>query len=245
MFASTHWSLVVEAGDAPSQAAERALADLCHHYWPPVYTFVRRRGHPASDAQDLTQAFFVHVLEKRVYARADPSRGRFRSFLLAALKHFLADAHARTQTRKRGSDYEFLPLSEEVLAAEPAAFIACDTADAVGDRDPEDRHFEERWAAALVGRALASLRDAYAGEGREALFDALRPFLGGGASPVPNQDELAARLALPVNTLRTHVHRLRERYRATLRAEVAHTVATAGEVREELRHLMRVLVDGQ
>jgi RNA polymerase sigma-70 factor (ECF subfamily) len=235
----------VEAGDASSQSAERALADLCRSYWPPVYTFVRRRGHPASDAQDLTQAFFAHLLEKRVYAQADPSRGRFRSFLLTALKNFLVDTHARAQTGKRGGSYEFLPLNEAVLAAESAAFVARETQSGVGRPDREDRLFEERWAAALVSRSLESLRDEYVTENRETLFDALRPFLGGGAAPVPNQDELATRLGLPVNTLRTHIHRLRERYRSTLRAEVAHTVATEGEVREELRHLMRVLVDSQ
>ena len=124
LFASTHWSMVVEAGDAHSQVAEQAPADLCRCYWPPVYTFVRRRGHPAADAQDLTQAFFAFVLEKRVYTRADPDRGRFRTFLLTALKHFLADARARTQALKRGDDDEFLPLSEELLATEAAAFIA-------------------------------------------------------------------------------------------------------------------------
>ncbi len=118
----------MEAGDVHNQVAERALADLCRRYWPPIYTFVRRRGHRAGEAQDLTQAFFVHVLEKRLYTRADRARGRFRTFLLATLKHFLADAHAQEQALKRGGGCEFLPLSEELFAAESAAFIAPETA---------------------------------------------------------------------------------------------------------------------
>ena len=245
LFASTHWSVVVEAGDARSQIAEQALADLCRSYWPPVYTFVRRRGHPAADAQDLTQAFFAFVLEKRVYARADPNRGRFRTFLLATLKHFLADAHAQTQALKRGGGDEFVTLDEELLATESAVFIAPGTSHGTPALGNEDRLFEERWAAALVGRALEVLATAYEAEDREALFASLRPFLGGGAAPVPDQETLAVRLSLPINTLRTHIHRLRARYRAALRAEVAHTVTSEAEVPEELRHLYRVLIDSR
>lgn len=241
-FSSTHWSLVVEAGDGQSQGAERALADLCRHYWPPIYTFVRRRGHPACEAQDLTQAFFLHVLEKRLYARADPTRGRFRTFLLAALKHFLADAHAQEQALKRGGDREFLPLSEELFAAEAASFLAPESVDGTMLADDADQFFEARWAAALVGRALETLQNAYAADGRANLFGTLRPFLGGGDAPPPDHQELAARLGLPVNTLRTHIHRLRERYRNTLRGEVTDTVAGEGEVQDELRHLLRVLI---
>ncbi len=236
---------MVEAGDARSHVAERALADLCRSYWPPVYTFVRRRGHPACDAQDLTQAFFAHVLQKRIYTRANPDRGRFRTFLLAALKHFLADAHVQAQALKRGGGYEFLPLSEELLATESVAFIAQEISHGALAPGSEDRLFEERWATALVSRALEALAAAYASEGREGLFTSLRPFLGGTAAPVPNQEALAAELSLSINTLRTHIHRLRERYRAVLRAEVGHTVASAGEVSGELRHLHRVLTGSQ
>ncbi len=242
-FSSTHWSLVVEAADVQSQVAEGALADLCRRYWPPIYTFVRRRGHRACEAQDLTQAFFVHVLEKRLYARADPARGRFRTFLLAALKHFLADAQAREQALKRGGGCEFLPLSEELLAAESASFIAPEMPLAAARTDGADRLFEARWAAALLGRALETLESAYTAEDRGTLFRALRPFLGGADAPPPDHRELATRLGLPVNTLRTHIHRLRGGYRAALRAEVADTVAAENEVQDELRHLLRVLMD--
>ncbi len=242
-FTSTHWSLVVAATDARSQVAERALADLCRHYWPPIYTFVRRRGHQACEAQDLTQAFFVHVLEKRLYGRADPARGRFRTFLLATLKHFLADAHAQEQALKRGGGREFLALSEKVFAAESEAFLVSDGADGTLPSDAADRLFEARWAAALLGRALETLRSAYDAEGRENLFRVLRPFLGGGNTPPPDHQELAARLGLPINTLRTHIHRLRERYRTALRAEVADTVVAESDVQDELRHLLRVMID--
>lgn len=233
----------MEAGDVHNQVAERALADLCRRYWPPIYTFVRRRGHRAGEAQDLTQAFFVHVLEKRLYTRADRARGRFRTFLLATLKHFLADAHAQEQALKRGGGCEFLPLSEELFAAESAAFIAPETAGGKNGADGADRLFEARWAAAILARTLETLRNAYATEGREALFNTLRPFLGGGGVPPPDHQELAVHLGLPVNTLRTHIHRLRERYRAALHAEVADTVAAESEVQDELRHLLRVLIE--
>ena len=227
----------LSAKGAPSEkaAADDALATLCRAYWPPLYTFVRRRGYSAADAQDLTQDFFIHLLETEALAKVDPNRGRFRTFLLAALKNFLATAHERSRALKRGGGREFLPLDAVVAEAEAAAHLG--EAPTPGE---EDRLFEQRWATALVGRALERLRADMAAEGKERLYEELQVFVTG-AGPLPDQAETAARLGLPFATLRTHIRRLRERYRDALRAEVGRTVATAAEVDDELRHLWEVL----
>ena len=226
-----------------ADGAERALEELCRIYWPPVYAFLRRGGHSPGDAQDLTQSFFAHLLQNQGYTSADPAKGKFRSFLLAALKNFLADHHAKAQTLKRGGGREFLPLTEELMQAESAAFV--DASAAALPPDQRDELFDEHWAAALVQSALESLKAQAGEEGKAEIFAALYPLLGGwSATPTPHQAEVAARLGLPINTLRTHLHRLRARYRAALRAEVAQTVASPDEVEGELRHLFAVLVRG-
>ena len=237
-FAPTHWTVVfLSAKHASPQGAPQpddALASLCRTYWPPLYTFVRRRGYGPADAQDLTQDFFIHLLETDALAKVDPARGRFRTFLLAALKNFLANAHERRTALKRGGAVEFLPL-DDVLTETEAAVQA--DGDIAGE---EDRQFEERWATALVARALGQLRAEMAAEGKERLHDELQVFVTG-AGPLPDQADTAARLGIPFATLRTHVRRLRERYRDVLRGEVARTVATPAEVDDELRHLCAVL----
>jgi RNA polymerase sigma factor (sigma-70 family) len=236
-FAPTHWSVVflsAKGGSVIDRGAEDALASLCRTYWPPLYTFVRRRGYDPADAQDLTQDFFIHLLQTDALGKVDPQRGRFRTFLLAALKNFLANAHERRTALKRGGGFEFLPL-DGVLAETEAAV---QTEGPTGGE--EDRHFEERWAAALVRRALEQLRVEMAAEGKERLYDELQVFVTG-AGALPDQSETAARLGIPFATLRTHIRRLRERYRDVLRAEVARTLATPAEVDDELRHLCAVL----
>ena len=236
-FAPTHWTVVflsARTGSATQSASDDALASLCRTYWPPLYTFVRRRGYGAADAQDLTQDFFIHLLGTDALARVDPKRGRFRTFMLAALKNFLANAHERRTALKRGGAFEFLPL--DGVLAETEAAVQLDE-EIAGE---EDRQFEERWAAALVTRALARLRAELAAEGKERLYDELQVFVTG-AGTLPDQSGTAARLGIPFATLRTHIRRLRERYRDILRAEVACTVATPAEVDDELRHLCAVL----
>ena len=236
-FTPTHWTLVflsAKNGSATETASDDALASLCRTYWPPLYTFVRRRGYGAADAQDLTQEFFIHLLETEALAKVDPKRGRFRTFLLAALKNFLANAHERRTALKRGGAFEFLPLDD--VLAETEAAVQLDG----GVPGEEDRQFEERWAAALVSRALEQLRAALAREGKEQLYEELQVFVTG-AGPLPDQAATAARLGLPFATLRTHIRRLRERYREILRAEVARTVATPAEIDQELRHLCETL----
>lgn len=235
--------LLSAESQAPPAAAERALADLCRAYWPPLYSFVRRRGYSPADAQDLTQGFFAYLLEHKAHARADPDKGKFRTFLLGSLKNFLANAYDREQTLKRGGGNQVLALDEELVEAEAHALAQSSAPRAgsgVGELS-EDRLFESRWAATLVKRAHEALRDGLGAEGKAALFDALEPFIIGGAAPLPDQEEVAARLEMPPATLRTHIHRLRGRYRELLRAEVARTVSAPAEIDEELRYLYRVL----
>lgn len=239
-FAPTQWSLILAAGEsqAAPEVAEAALAQLCQTYWAPLYHFVRSRGHALHDAQDLTQSFFGHLIEHKIYARADRQKGKFRSFLLGSLQNFLANAYDREQTLKRGGACDFLPLNEEQAEAAESLF---QTRVAPNESPNEDRIFEQSWAEALVVAALTRVSADYQAEGKSELFDELKVFLTANADPLPTYDELAARLGIPASTLRSHVTRLRARYRAALRAEVRRTVETDAEVDGELRELLRVL----
>ena len=239
LFPSTHWSVVLAAGrsQAKPELAGAALAELCQVYWGPLYGFVRSRGHTVHDAQDLTQGFFAYVLEHKVYARADRQKGRFRSFLLAALKNFLADAADRERTLKRGGAQVFLPLHEEQAQEAESLF---QTYSAISN---EDRLFDRSWAEALVAAALERLLADYKHEGKEQLFKELRMFVAGGADPPPTYTRLAGRLGIAESTLRSHVTRLRARYREALRAEVRRTVDSETQVDQELRELLHVLTE--
>ena len=241
-FAPTHWSVIAAASRSESEPekARAALGELCQTYWTPLYTFVRTRGYSVQDAQDLTQSFFAHFIEDQIYARTAPAKGRFRSFLLAALKNFLADAYTRAQRIKRGGAEIFLPLDEgRVEAAESLFQTRCATAE-LG----EDRLFERSWAEALVATGLERLSAECESEGRLSLFQQLRIFLTGGVGPLPTYDQLAAKTGLPAPTLRSHVTRMRKRYRELLRAEVRQTVMSEAEVDGELHELFRVLTGG-
>ena len=242
-FAPTHWSVVLAAGrsEAEPELARAALAQLCQTYWAPLYTFVRSRGHAVHDAQDLTQSFFAYLIEHKIYTRVDPEKGKFRSFLLASLKNFLGHAYDREKTLKRGGALEFLPLDDELAEAAEAMF---QTHCAAEDSPNEDRLFERNWAEAVVDAALERLETEQRAEGKEKLFTKLRIFLAGSADPLPSYDELTVRLDLPASTLRSHVTRLRARFREFLRAEVRRTVDTDAEVDGELHELFRVLAGG-
>ncbi len=239
-FPETHWSAVVAAGRSQTEpeVAQAALAELCQTYWAPLYSFVRSRGYTVEDAQDLTQSFFAYLIEHKIYARADRHKGRFRSFLLASLKNFLADASDRERTLKRGGAQNFLPLNEEQAKEAESLF---QTHSHVSN---EDRIFDRSWAEALVTAGLERLSADYKGEVREKLFNELRIFLAGGVDPLPAYAELAVRLGMTESTLRSHVTRLRARYRQALRAEVRRTVDTEAQVDEELHELLRVLTGG-
>lgn len=229
-FPTTRWTLVVAAGDPQRKEARSALVALCENYWYPLYAYLRRRGYPADQAQDLTQEFFMRVLEGRYLDRADREKGRFRSFLLTSLKFFAADEADRQRARKRGGgqlvSLEF-SSGEERYQREPAH-----------DETPE-RIFERRWALSVLDRVVENLRDEFMQHGRPEHFDRLKVFLLG------QSDASYAALAREMNTsegaLKVAVHRLRKRYRELFRREIADTVADPAEVESELQHLAAVL----
>jgi RNA polymerase sigma-70 factor (ECF subfamily) len=237
LFPSTHWSVVLAAGRSQAEPtiAHAALAELCQTYWTPLYSFVRSRSYTVHDAQDLTQSFFAYLIEHKIYARVDRQKGRFRSFLLASLKNFLADTADRERTLKRGGGQDLLPLDEEQIKDAELLFQSHNA------RSSGDQIFDRSWAEALVAAGLERLSADFKGESREKLFNELRVFLTSGADPLPTYAELASRLGITESTLRSHVTRLRARYREVLRAEVRRTVDTEAEVDGELHELLRVL----
>ena len=239
-FAPTRWSVVAACDPDGAQASaetEAAVAQLCRDYWPPLYSFVRRRGFSPADAQDLVQGFFTHFLQDKIYARSDSARGKFRSYLLASLKNYVVDIWHREHTRKRGGGREFVVLEAEINAVEK--LYQTETAFLL----EEDRHYEQRWANALVTRALGRLRADFTGEAKAKIFEELKPFVTGGTG-LRRQEEAAEFLAMPIDTLRSHLSRMRARYRALLREEVARTIGIADDVDEELRHLSQILIAG-
>ncbi len=226
-FATTQWGLVTTASAEGATEAHAALDALYRTYCYPIYAFIRRRGYDRQDAQDLTQDFFVHLLEKGTLSRADRQRGRFRSFLLGALDHFLAHAEERVRARKRGGDCQFVYLDDD--AAEKCYQLA-----APQGMTPE-KIFEARWVATLVEAALVRLRSEFQSEGNDRFFMELKYFVLG--EEEVSYQQVADRLGLSVGAVKTAIHRMRGRYRALVRDEVARTVATPDQVEEELRCL--------
>lgn len=231
-FTTTHWSLVLAAGDYDSEVARDALARLCTAYWVPVFAFVRRQGYPVEDAQDLTQAFFARVLEKNDFAAADRSRGRFRTFLLTACQHFLSNERDRERALKRGGGS--VPLSIDAATAEARY------ASAMAHEETPERLYERQWAMALLASVLRELGGEFAASGSERLFERLSPFLTFDAGGDPYAS-VAEELGMTVGAVKVAVHRLRKRYRNLLRARVADTVAAKEEVDDEIRHLLQSL----
>jgi RNA polymerase sigma-70 factor (ECF subfamily) len=238
-FPLTHWSAIIAAGrsQAEPEIAKAALAELCQTYWSPLYSFVRSRGYSVHDAQDLTQSFFAFLIEHKIYKRVDPQKGRFRSFLLASIKNFLANASDRERTLKRGGQ-SLLPLREEQIENAESLFQT------YRGTTNGDQIFDRGWAESLVAAGLEQLSAEYKRESKEKLFNELKVFLTSGAQPLPSYAELAVQLGIGESTLRSHVTRLRARYREVLRAEVRQTVDTESEVEEELHQLLRVLTGG-
>ena len=232
VFATTRWSVVVTAANAEAIThAQKALAELCQVYWYPLYAYVRRRGHAPADAEDLTQAFFVRLLGQQMLAAAQRERGKFRSFLLASLNHFLADEWDKAGAQKRGARRI---VSLDAQTAESRYFA--EPHDALAP----DKLFERQWALRLLEEVLRLLQAEYAAAGQAALFEHLRFGLTGDKSALPYA-ELATQLGMTEGAVKVAVHRLRQRYRARLREEIAHTVAGPDEVEEELRFLFRAL----
>ena len=232
VFATTRWTLVLAAGDDASAPGREALDELCRAYWFPLYAYIRRRGHDAHAAEDLTQGFFARLLERNDLARLTREGGKFRSFLLTALNHFLANEYERNQALKRGGGQ--IPLSLDDDDAE-ARYLR----EPVHAESP-DRLYERQWAVALMENALDRLAEEQAAAGRTEAFAALRSFLS--REPEPGEyAALATRLGLAPGTLAVQVHRLRERYRQLVRAAVADTVDSPFEVEAEMRHLLAAL----
>jgi RNA polymerase sigma factor (sigma-70 family) len=235
MFPVTQWTVVLAAGATPSPESAAALERLCHGYWYPLYAFVRRSGYSPADAEDLAQEFFARLLEHNWVAYADRHKGRFRSFLLMAMKRFLANEWNKAKAEKRGGKVRLIPLqldtAETRYQLEPA-----DT------RTPE-QVFEKQWAVALLESVLGRMRADYAGAGKREQFEVLEPCLVGDREGHPYA-ALGEKLGMSEGAVRVAVSRLRERYRQYLREEISQTVASPAEVEEELRHLFRVLARG-
>jgi RNA polymerase sigma-70 factor (ECF subfamily) len=230
-FETTHWSVVLAAKGSDGSRARAALAELCAAYWQPLYGFVRRLGHSADDAQDLTQAYFVRFLEKEYLGDVAPERGRFRAFLLASMRHFVANEWDRRKARRRAGDLDALSLdflvAEERFAAEERH-----------ERSPE-AEYEHRWARAVVDRALETLERSETRAGRAVQFRELRACLTESAGD--SYRDIAGRLGQSESAVKVAVHRLRRRFGDALRATIAETVADPTQVDDELKHLLRAL----
>jgi RNA polymerase sigma factor (sigma-70 family) len=229
-FATTQWSLVLAAGQSGG-AAEEALARLCSLYWYPVFAFVRRRGHSTDDAQDLTQGFFARLIEKGDLGDAYRSRGRFRSFLLTACQHFLANEHDRRVAQKRGGGQ--MPLSIDVAAAEGRYERA------LAHTDTPERLYDRQWCLTLLEGVLEALRVEYTAAGKAHVFDRLKELLTG--ADAGSHTDVARELGMTAGAVKVAVHRLRRRYREELRRRVADTVGPDEDVEDEIRYLLTTL----
>jgi RNA polymerase sigma-70 factor (ECF subfamily) len=230
-FTTTHWSVVLEAqGESP--AAQEALENLCRIYWRPIYSFVQRQDFGREEAEDITQGFFASLFERGSLSAVRKEKGRLRSYLLGALKYFLADEHRRAMAIKRGKGQRLVPLeelrAENWAEMEPANPV---TAEVI---------YERRWASTVLERVLNLLKDQYRAAGNTALFDSLKQLLPD-EPDAPSQADIAVQLGITENAVRQAFHRFRQRYQLLLREEIAHTVATPGDIEDELRHLISVV----
>jgi RNA polymerase sigma factor (sigma-70 family) len=231
-FATTQWSLVLSAADRSAAAAQEALARLCSIYWYPLFTFVRRRGYSADEAQDLTQGFFTRLIEKGDLGDADRSRGRFRTFLLTSCEHYLANERDRAHAVKRGGGVTPLPID---LAGAEERYQR-----ALSHAETPERLFDRQWCLALLGSVLDDLRAEYSAAGKGRLFDRLATFLTMD-DDAGSHDDAARDLGMTAGAVKVAVHRLRRRYRDALRGRVAQTLEREEDVDEELRHLLKTL----
>jgi DNA-directed RNA polymerase specialized sigma24 family protein len=230
-FEETTWSVVIAAGADSSPRAHHALTELCHAYWPPIYGYLRRHGYDTQDAQDLTQSFFQYMLEDETLRRASRDKGRFRNFLLGALKICLADEQARRHTLKRGGNFQM--ISVDALEAEELHHLGM-----AEELSPAEL-LDARWAGLLLDRALATVRANFGENGKAAMFEALAPFLEGEKAGVSYED-VAARLGVGLGAVKTLIHRLRRQFADALRREILQTVSAPHEVDDELRQLRAV-----
>jgi RNA polymerase sigma factor (sigma-70 family) len=230
-FTTTHWSVVLEA-QSESPAAHDALEKLCRVYWRPIHSFVQRQGIGPEEAKDITQSFFADLLEHKSLTAVRKEKGRFRSYLLGALKYFLADERRRAMAIKRGKGQRLIPLEElsadERIEMEPPDLVTA------------EQIYERRWASTVLERVLGLLKNEYVAAGNAVLFDSLKQLLPDEPGS-PSQADIAGQLGMTENAVRQAFHRFRQRYQLLLREEIAHTVATPGDVEDELRHLIAVV----
>jgi RNA polymerase sigma factor (sigma-70 family) len=233
-FRTTRWSVILAAAESHMPGSQTALTELCQHYWYPLYAFARRRGFAPPDAQDLTQGFFLHLLEHRALKRADPLKGKFRSFLLASFRNFLADEADRARSLKRGGDREFVFLdaedAENRYQLEPADHLTA------------EKIFDARWAMTLLTRTVERLREQCSANGETSRFEVLSAFVGVhlGKAP-PSYEEVAKSLDISAGAAKTTVHRFRRQYAALLREEISRTVSDPAEIDDEIRALCDAL----
>jgi len=231
-FQTTHWSMVLSAGQLNSLRASESLEKLCRAYWPPLYTYIRRQGRSPADAQDLTQAFFAKLLEKNFWARADPQKGRFRSFLLTALRQYLSDQRDWVKAAKRGGKLSFISFDEH---SGDEQFMA-----GLDQTLNSEQQFDRQWASTLLEQARIRLRKECIASGKSHLYDRISLVGGDVESPV-SYAVLAQEQGVTVSAIKSAVSRLRERYGELVREEVAHTVSSPAEVDAEVRHLLSVI----
>jgi RNA polymerase sigma factor (sigma-70 family) len=234
-FHTTRWTVVIEAAQNQTKGGLSALAELCRNYWYPLYMFARRRGHFPEDAQDLTQGFFLHLLEHRALTGVDPLKGKFRSFLLASFQNYLSDQVDRARRLKRGGGKEFVQLdpdeAEQRYRLEPGEFLT-----------PE-KIFDARWAMTVLGETLKQLQQEYADAGKEPTFEALKAFLDpANSTALPSYEEVATRLQVTGSAVKTLIHRLRKRYTSLLRQAVGRTVSDPAEIDQEIHALCEALI---
>ena len=234
-FQTTQWSAVLLSAQSQQPGSRVALADLCKLYWHPIYTFIRRRGYNPDDAQDLTQGFFLSLLDRKSLRQVDPAKGKFRSFLLASLRNYLSDEFDRDRSLKRGGEIEFVPLDfengEERYVSEPNEALTA------------EKIFDARWARTLMEEALGRLKREYANQRKPAVFEVLKPFIAPVSSQkLPSYEQVAEKLNVTLAGVKTLIHRLRKRYSELLREEVARTVTDPNQVDGEIHALCDALI---
>lgn len=231
-FATTHWSVIITAGQASTTRSEDALEHLCRTYWPPVYSYLRRQGHSVHESQDLTQGFFARFLEKNYLQNVQPAKGKFRSYLLGAVKHFVSNERDRAQAKKRGGGQPILSLdferAEGQYGIEPS------------DSTTAEKIFDRCWALALLDRVLSRLQEENEARGKAKTFEHLKVFITKGTSTESYQD-VAEKLETTTGAVKVAAHRLRHRYREILKEEVSGTVENEAEIDEELRYLLEAV----
>ena len=233
-FHTTRWTIVMSAAQSQAPGGQSALAQLCRNYWYPLYMFARRRGHSPDDAQDLTQGFFLHLLEHRALTQVDQLKGKFRSFLLASFQNYLSNESKRARCFKRGSKYQFVSLN-------------CESTESRYLMEPVDlltgqKVFDAPWAMTLLNQVMIQSGKEYAAQGKSSTFEALTVFLRIGDNSVPSYEEVAKKLEIGVPAVKTLIHRLRKQDTAILREEVARTVSEPGEIDGEIHALCDALI---